>query len=407
MTPADRARARPFALAVIVFGALMAVQLIPLPPIIWSALPGHEFYQDALESVGLADRWRPLSMSPDLTLNSLLGLLPVLAASLLFAPLDDAGRRLMLDGVLVCLLISALLAALQLVSGAFYPYPHNNEGTGVGFFANRNHQALFLALGIVLILGRWRLVERRHSKPIAITIVLAAIAIVFMVLIITGSRAGLVGGLIAFLIGGLVLARGVFAGQIGWKRFAIPTAALAVVAGVFAVGVASTRQVAIQRLLETSSTISTTELRTANLPALVETIRTFLPLGAGFGTFDAVFRRFESDALLRPTYFNHAHSEPIEMLIEGGIPAGILLAVALFLLTRRSLVLFAKSSRAPLIIRSQIGVIGLILLLLGSLVDYPMRTPFLAVLAMLLATWAMDRDAGERAAALGTADGIG
>lgn len=405
MTPKDRVGARPFALAVVAYGALMAAQLIPLPPGIWDALPGHGFYAEALRIVGLNDRWRPLSMAPDLTLDSLLSLLPALAAALLFAPLDGSGRRLLLDILLVCLGIGALLAVLQLVSGGYYPYPKNNEGTGVGFFANRNHQALFLATGIVLILGRWRLAGRRIKDLFQVMIVLGTIGVIFMVLIVTGSRAGLVAGVISFLVGGLVLGRGTITGQPRWRRFAIPGAALGLVVIVFAIGMASTRQVAVQRLLQTGSTITTTELRTANLPALIETSKAFMPLGSGFGTFDAVFRRFESDALLRPTFFNHAHSEPIELLIEGGVPAAILLVVVLVWLARRSVIL-ARSAGEPAVIRAQIGIIGLLLLLLGSLADYPLRTPFLGILAILFATWAAERGIGQRDAVLGTVAGL-
>jgi len=391
MTPGDRRRARPFAWAILAFGALMAAQLIPLPPSLWNAMPGHGFYRDALTTVGLADGWRSWSMSPDLTLNSLFALFPLLAAALLFAVLDNDGRRWVLNTLLACLAIGALLGMLQLVSGSYYVYPHNNEGTGVGFFANRNHQALFLAIGIILIFGRWQLAEHRSALP-RVAAMLGAVLLLFPVLIVTGSRAGLVAGLIAFTAGGAVFARSLIVGQIGWKRLAIPVAGLTVAGLALAVGAMSSRQVVLQRLFETRSTIGTTELRTANLPALIETTKTFFPLGAGFGTFDAVFRRFESNALLRPTYFNHAHSEPIEILIEGGLPAALLMIGLLVWVARRSSVLVSPPKRSSIIVLSQVGVLGLILLMLGSLVDYPLRTPFLGVLAVLFLTWA----SGER-----------
>ena len=390
MTPGDRRRARPFAWAILAFGALMAVQLIPLPPSLWNAMPGHDFYRDALTTVGLADEWRPWSMSPDLTLNSLFALFPLLAAALLFAVLDDDSRRWVLNTLLACLAISALLGMLQLVSGSYYVYPHD-EGTAVGFFANRNHQALFLAIGMILIFGRWQLAEHCRALP-RVAAMLFPVLLLFPVLIVTGSRAGFVAGLIAFTAGGAVFARRLIAGQVGWKRLAIPVAGLTVAGLALAVGAMSSRQVVMQRLLETRSTIDTTEQRTANLPALVETTKKFFPLGAGFGTFDAVFRRFESNALLRPTYFNHAHNEPIEILIEGGLPAALLMIGLVVWVARRSSVLVSPPKRSSIVVLSQVGVLGLILLMLGSLVDYPLRTPFLGVLAVLFLTWA----SGER-----------
>jgi hypothetical protein len=61
-------------------------------------------------------------------------------------------------------------------------------------------------------------------------------------------------------------------------------------------------------------------------------------------------------------------------------------------LARRSSILVSSRRRSLIVVLSQVGVLGLILLMLGSLVDYPMRTPFLGVLAVLFLTWA----SGER-----------
>jgi lipoprotein signal peptidase len=408
MSSDRRMQTRPFARGVLLLGAVMALQLIPLPPGLWANLPGHGFYEDALQSVGLADRWRPVSMAPDLTLNSMLALLPALAAAMVFAPLNKAGRRLLLNMLLVCLACSALLSALQLASDGFYLYPRNNEGTGVGFFANRNHQALFLAIGIVLIMARWRFGEHPGKLTnIGATLGLAVVVLAFLT--VTGSRAGLVAGVIAFVAGGWVYARGTLRRQTRWIRIGIPLAALMLLVAAFALGFVSSRQVAVQRLLQTGATLGTTELRTANLPAMMEMAGSFFPVGTGFGTFDAVFRRFESEALLRPTYFNHAHSEPIELLIEGGVPAMLLLVLGLVWLAKCGRVLLVASAKSPTVLRAQAGVLGLLLLAAGSLVDYPLRTPFLAVLAILLATWAaekQDEASSNEGRGLGTIAGM-
>lgn len=400
MSPTDRARTRPFALSLLVFGGLMAAQLIPLPPGLWAALPGHGFYNDALRSVGLADRWRPWSMSPDLTLNSLFALLPALAGVMLFAPLNATDRRLLLNAVLLLLVAGALLSVLQVVSGGFSLY-EKGQDVGAGVFTNRNHQALFLAVGIIVILGRWRAGRRREDDPVRMAIVLGSVVAIFPLLIVGGSRAGLVAGILAFLAGGLVFTRGLITKRTGWRRFALPAVALLLVSVAFGLGMASSRQLAVQRLLQTGSTITTTELRTANLPAVIEMEKAFFPFGSGFGTFDAVFRRFESNAMLRPSYYNHAHSDPIELLIEGGIFSAVIMVIGLIWFARRSVALITGSARSYDIM-AQIGVLGLAILLFGSIADYPMRTPFLGMLAVLFVTWidgaGVDR-AGEAALA--------
>ena len=407
MTPADRTKARNPARAVIALGTLMALQLVPLPPEVWGALPGHGFYEAPLREVGLANQWRPMSMAPDLTLNSILSLLPSLAAALVFAPLRDEEQQLVLNVLLACVAVAAVLSAAQIASDGLYLYPHNSQGTGVGFFANRNHQTLFLAIGIILVLARWRL-AKHPGRPAKILLALVAAAAILPFLIVAGSRTGLAAGALAFAGGGAVFARGVLARQARWMRWALPLGALILVVAAFAAAALSSRQLAVDRLLDTASTLSTTELRTANLPALVQMARAFFPLGCGFGTFDAVFRRFESDALLRPTYFNHAHSEPIELMIEGGVPAVLLMLAGLVWLAIRARILFTSDARStePALILARLGVLGLTLLVLGSLVDYPLRTPFLAVISTLLATWAASPRTTE-ALGKGQSSGLG
>ena len=45
-----------------------------------------------------------------------------------------------------------------------------------------------------------------------------------------------------------------------------------------------------------------------------------LPWGAGVGAFDRVFRAAEPLALVAPTFFNHAHNDYLEALLEAGWP---------------------------------------------------------------------------------------
>jgi O-antigen ligase len=387
-TPYDRSQARPYVLSVLAIGGFITAQLIPLPPVLWASLPGRELYVEALQSVKLADQWRPISMAPDLTLNSLLALLPVLAAAMLFAPLDDKGRRALLNVLLGCLVISGLLSIIQVVSQSFYFYAITSEGSAVGTFANRNHQALFLAIGIALILGRWRLAGHNAAEPAQIVLVIGSAIVIFPLLVVAGSRAGLALGLLSFVLSIVLIMRVRRKERTRWKRFMIPAIAIGLASVALLIVMASTRQLAFQRIFET---LSTTDLRTAYLPAMLRTAQEFFPVGVGFGTFDAIFRSFEPVALLSPDYMNHAHSEPIELVIEGGIVAAIILIAAMIWLIRRTIALFGTTGSSSHLIMAQTGVLGLILLSLSSLVDYPMRTSFLAVIGMLFITWVGDR----------------
>src|SRR5215213_4648986 len=46
------------------FAAVILLQLVPIPPDIWLALPGRSRYAEAAAAGGFAQPWRPLSLTP-------------------------------------------------------------------------------------------------------------------------------------------------------------------------------------------------------------------------------------------------------------------------------------------------------------------------------------------------------
>ena len=49
--------------------------------------------------------------------------------------------------------------------------------------------------------------------------------------------------------------------------------------------------------------------------------------GTGIGTFQQVYRRYENPGAVDQWYANHAHNDYLEIALEGGLPAIILLAL--------------------------------------------------------------------------------
>jgi O-antigen ligase len=116
---------------------------------------------------------------------------------------------------------------------------------------------------------------------------------------------------------------------------------------------------------------------------MMDTARVFLPLGSGFGTFDPAFRRFEPDSLLSTIYFNQAHNEPVQLAIEGGLPVLLLLLFFLVWWSRAALSAVRSSHSASKRPLSRAMAAVTVILLLSSLVDYPLRTPLLSGLFAL------------------------
>jgi hypothetical protein len=365
--------------ALLLLYALIAAQLVPLPPHVWAALPGHEPYaRIAAETGSLV--WRPLSLTPDRTLNALMALLPMTAAILATLYLDARERQRLGWGIVAIAGLSALLGLIQLIGGgiSFHLYRESSPDAPVGLFANRNHQAVLLACALPYAgaLGGIRL--RDGAGRVLLVGMPALVALILLALVSTGSRMGLalgilgsVAGLWCFHSSGYRMPRGHLRVQL---RMAIGAVAVVLLAGVV---LAAIHGGAIQRFFATD-TVS--ETRSAILVPLAQTARAFLPLGAGYGAFENVYRQFEPNSLLSTIYMNQAHNEPMQVAIEGGIPALLLLLLFLIWWVRSAWRVARAAQPGRRRAMSRMALSATAILMLSSLVDYPLRTPLLSAL---------------------------
>lgn len=364
------------------YALLVALQLVPLPPGLWTALPGREFYAGAAAVVGMDQPARPISLAPDLTINSLLAILPPLAVA---AALAAGGRRfalLFLSAFAIMLAVSALFGMMQMAGGeesALYTYRIASHGSPVGLFANRNHQAVFLALGIPAVM-LWAGSGSQPGWAGAARVAGAALVIGMLLLavLLTGSRSGLLTAALAVL-GGLALLGVRRLKGLGLLGLGGVAAGALVVGGLLFAG--GSRLQIFDRL--ESGTVEE-EQRLQLLPDFVEMARTFFPVGSGFGSFSPVYQRFERDEFLDPTYLNQAHNELAQVLIEGGA-AGLLLLLGFLVWWGRLFVAAwrPRPSGAGGADLARLGSIATLLMLIASLTDYPLRTPLLASLFTL------------------------
>lgn len=388
--------------------ALVAVQLVPLPYPLWSTLPGRTFYAEIVRTLGLGESWRPLSMAPDLTLDAGLAALPALAGLLVAAAVPVRDRRLLLYALLALTLISVILGYAQVVGGIDSPlrlYRITNTDAMVGVFANRNHQALLLALAFpaLFAIGSLQRDDAASARMVQALCFLVGLLLALTILLL-GSRAGVLLG-VAGTTAGLFIAVGVprrSRRSRGARRLRLLVlgGGTAIGLGVIAAATMLDRVPAIRRLIGSGSE---DEIRIQLFGPMVEAAKAFLPLGAGFGTFDAVFRRFEPVELLRTSYQNQAHNEPLQLLIEGGLPAVALLAAFLLWWVTQAI----RVWRAP---RTSGGLTELLprlgcamtgIQLLASLGDYPLRTPLHGVIFAIGCSWMLM----ERGHVRDTADG--
>lgn len=381
--------------------ALMILQLLPLPPSVWTGLPERQIFADIANLAVIEQPWRPLTLSPSKTLNSLFSLAVPIAAIMLYLNLDREYRRRTVPVLIVLCSISALWAIFQVIGparGPLYIYRITNFGTGVGLFANRNHQAVMLAAAIVM-LGWYAGSLKPHAKQAALKFS-ASIATIFVfvpLIFITGSRAGLLLMVPALLLALFLVYFGRYYPGEGSRKRRSASSKNSLLSGrraILAIGIVAISGMAISSILLSRSLAfdrlfsgnDVEELRWQLLPTLFTMIKDYMPWGSGFGSFEHVYKIYEPHELLRPTYLNQAHNDWLQYPIEGGVPA-LLIAIGAILWFVTRLWTGAKNWRssnpAKYSVLMCLAVISF--LLVASIIDYPLRVPsIMAVFAVLI-----------------------
>lgn len=365
--------------------AILVLQLVPLPPKVWSALPGRELYVQIANDAGIPLVDRPLTLSPSRTLNALFSLSIPFAAVLIAAVQSERNRAKTLTVLLFASGASAIVAIAQMAGpdgGPLYLYRVTNPGFPVGLFANRNHQALLMVVLLILIADYYR---RRSARGTTAAIPLLGIGmaalVVFALILISGSRAGLLLGALALpTIGWMFFrGRGERAGKpdskLSRRWLALGAASLL---ALVATAIAFSRAASIDRL---RSEDALSDYRFERLALLADMLRDHWLFGVGFGAFQGAFKRYETIEVLIPFIFNQAHNDWIQFVIEGGLPAALLLLVVVAWLAIRA-VRVVRFSREG----SDGGFAALAILVfiaLASIVDYPFRTPIFMLVGAL------------------------
>lgn len=396
-------RGRMFPLYIVgAFMILMLVQLIPLPPSIWTGMPGRQMFADIADIAGIEQPWRPLTLSPSRTLNSLFSLAVPVAAMMLYLNLDREYRNRVIPVFIILCSISAIWAIFQMVGpprGPLYIYSTTNFGTGVGLFANRNHQAVMLASTIAMLGWYAASLKKLNANKAAVKFYgcLATILVLIPLIFVTGSRAGLILMVPALLFAlfqvnsagfrkdrsrGNERVAGRKFGQFS-DRLIILAMGLVAIIGLAVLSVLFSRSEAFDRLFASNDI---QEMRVQLLPTLSTMLESYMPWGSGFGTFEHVYKIFEPQELLRLTYLNQAHNDWLQLPIEGGVPAMFIATSALIWFASRFWILLKNLRKAESArYRGLMCAAVMIFLLIASIGDYPLRTPIIVAVFVVLA----------------------
>ncbi|URW74442.1 O-antigen ligase family protein [Sphingomonas donggukensis] len=388
ITPAGRLTIeRPAAWLIAGMVALPLIQLIPLPYALWSHLPGRGFATDVYAAIGVRP-WLPISMVPQRTVAAALALVAPVVAFVATAQLETKGRRNLTLVIVTLAAISAVIGVVQMAGGAetaFRYYAITAADAGVGMFANPNHQGLFLSIATVLAIG-WlgEQFPRRGPFPTnAFVLTLVLLLLFGGGVVLAGSRAGFGFFLLAVVAGAATLPYDLIQVPEARRRRVFVIAAT-IAAAFIAVLVLLASNPAVRALLE-SEFADGSAGRIGLLPRFLRIAGDMFPFGSGLGSFDPVYRTYETLDTMTMNYLNQAHNEPAQLLIEGGLAAAILIVALLGWVIVRGRAAWSGGLVTPATLRlRRVAVVAVAMVLAHSLVDYPLRTGSISVVFAVL-----------------------
>jgi len=409
---------RPVMVAIGVLVVYPLVQLVPLPEVVWRALPGHGEYASVLDRYAGeagARAWRAISVIPTATEYGWLALLPPLACFVCALRLSSSHvARLMLLFVVLAG-AEGVLGLLQVgPSGGGMLYFGNEEPgqyVAIGTFVNRNHLAALLAMALPVIIGLivYSMRPGRHnvhhnvrapsSEATAKRALLFGTGVIVLVcLLFTRSRAGIATGVAGLACAGVVLVRAAAArAHPSRLRTAnlIAAALILISAGIaLAIGIGP-----ILRGLAPQALHSSADFRWAIYAATWDGAIQFLPFGSGLSTYAGVFPRFQvTDA---GGYIDYAHNDYLQALMELGLAAPVIIGLLIVAWAKRCRELLRDEAARSFTLLQLAAALAMVPMMLHSFFDFALHMPanamWFAALAGVMFHHGVERDPVPRA----------
>lgn len=373
--------------------ALPLMQLVPLPPALWQALPGRELERQALALIGQENSWRPLTMVPGETINALLFAI----CTAMFVPMTAAagrsGRTRVLLTVVVVAIISLLVGSQQLMGGRDNPFSfYGDTFTVRGFQWNRNSEADLLVITMLAVAAcaaeLLRLDQKGRWRRAVIVLTLCLTVVLALGTVLTGSRTGTV-MLFPALVGQAVILFPHLRIRRSAGLMVLPVAAAIVLALLWSNPVL---MAALNHFKDTHDLRPEVWLDTLNL------LHRQAAWGAGLGSFGPMFATVERFDILMPDAIGHAYQDYAQLVVEAGMP-GLLIFLAIVGVIAVSA--WRGWSRPVAGSKAQywFALISLLLFAGHSLWDYPLHSNSLACLAACCCGMLLAKRGSERGAA--------
>jgi O-antigen ligase len=341
LVPAPPGRA-----ALLVFLAVVLLQLVPLPPALLRRVsPGTFEFHTAQRLVPLTE-WKPVSVSPA---DTFFGLVYLVGMALLYLSVfssfaAEAWRRRLLRAVVYVGMAMTLVALVQSASGVQKPYLFlevEDAWAVFGPYLSRSHFAGYLVMAIPLALGftaealgeLQRAWARRRTgwlalgDPVGSAMVRrAAEAMVLVVgLVAAGSRGAFVGFVLSLLV------------------FAALARRRLLLAGILGVAILGVSWIGLSGITQGFGTRGIEGSRLGLWRDALRMFPDFPLLGCGFNAFSTAYLRYQT--FWRSYFFPAAHNEYLDLLLTTGLVGA---AVALWALIELLPPALRRARRTPL-----------------------------------------------------------
>jgi len=338
--------------------------IIPLPPEVWSNLPGREFIIRGYQTIGTDLPWLPLSVSPEKSVFSLFDFLPPIAIILMMGTVVRGEEvEFAIKAIGFMAIFSVMLGIMQVanINDQFYPYEITNKGSAVGFFSNANHLGVFLLMSIPIIASLpSALLENDYSNR---GLAFGGVCFVAALLGI-----GVTGSLGSFLLIIPVIAATALIWKSGRRRPSIYFIGILlplIAAFSFDMFVwENLRGEAFDKITSTHAMDRQTMFANG-----FDIAKTYLPIGSGPGSFPEVYRLIET-----PTYKTvpHAHNEYIEIFLEFGFLGLIWIFFGLLWVQKNVWKAFRLGGTNGQI--SKYFSVAILIVIIHSIFDFSLRT---------------------------------
>ena len=329
--------------------------------------------------LGTPSKYLTISNAPAETIRSFLAFGPG-GLGLTVACLLKKQQRTLIFYVLSGLgVISICLGFGQIFLGPnseFYLWEITNRDSAVGVFSNANHQTIFAVILLCPItyycaehLRKFRNNMFDGVGQLTLNFVLFAFTIIGVTI------GGSLGGYLLFIVAIIFSIIFLSPQKIISKRNALFFfSGLMIILGAVLAIFNSPR---VSRLGHTSFGDGDLS-RIGILAKLRLIIEEYGLTGTGFGSFEVIYPFYEDLGNIPTKFVPHAHNDWLEWYVELGLP-GLLILFVFVVCVLKNFIALSKLPPEMTVLQSKLAALSVTLLGLHSLIDYPLRTPFLAL----------------------------